>query len=222
MQIAIDGPAGAGKSTIAKRLADNLGFVYIDTGAMYRCITWKAINSKMDLADVEPLIDMASHTKIEFRQGAGQQSVFCDGKDISSAIRSHEVNAAVSIIASHPQIRRIMVHQQQEMAANHSVVMDGRDIGECVLPHAEFKFFLTASIEERAKRRRADMAVSGFDPGLELVRQEIEERDKNDARREVGALKVLPDSIVIDTSSMSIDDLLELMLVTVRGTAHAL
>ncbi|MGE5391467.1 MAG: (d)CMP kinase [Deltaproteobacteria bacterium] len=222
MQIAIDGPAGAGKSTIARRLADELGFVYIDTGAMYRCLTWKAINNKIELADVEQLTLMARDTRIEFRQGTDQQLVFCDGQDVSSAIRSHEVNAAVSQVASHPEIRRIMVHQQQDMACNHSVVMDGRDIGECVLPRAEYKFFLTASIEERARRRQADLAGTGSSPGYEAVKKEIKERDKNDTSREVGALKVLSDSIIIDTSSMSINDLMKLMLVTIRGSGHAL
>jgi len=216
MQIAIDGPAGAGKSTVARRLADELGFIYVDTGAMYRCLTWKAIKNDLDLADPEELTRMAQDTKIEFRQDNGQQLVFCDGQDVSSAIRSPKVNSAVSIIASHPEIRSIMVRQQQEMARNHSVVMDGRDIGECVLPNAECKFFLIASIEERARRRQADLAHTGFNPDLEAVIKDIAERDKNDSNREVGALKVLPDSIVIDTSCISIDDLMELMLLTIR------
>jgi len=222
MQIAIDGPAGAGKSTIARRLADELGFIYIDTGAMYRCLTWKALQNKIDLADSAGLTEMALATTIEFKQSAGQQLVFCDGIDVSSAIRSPEVNSAVSVIASHPHIRSIMVHQQQEMARNHSVVMDGRDIGECVLPRADYKFFLTASIEERARRRLADLAVSGFAPDYDRVIRDIAERDNNDSSRAIGALKVLPDSMVIDTSNMTIDGLMDLMLDTIRGSGHAL
>ncbi|NLW90631.1 MAG: (d)CMP kinase [Syntrophomonadaceae bacterium] len=221
MQIAIDGPAGAGKSTIARRLADKLGFVYIDTGAMYRCITWKAIKNEVDLADAGQLTNLARDTHIEFRQGSSHQLVFCDGQDVSSAIRSHEVNAAVSKVASHPEIRRIMVRQQQHMASNNSVVMDGRDIGECVLPEAEYKFFLTASIEERARRRQAELTATGLGHELEKVKIEIEERDKSDANREVGSLKILPDSIVIDSSSMTIDDLMNLILDTIRGSGYA-
>lgn len=222
MQIAIDGPAGAGKSTIARKLADELGYIYVDTGAMYRCLTWKALMNGIDLADSDELARMAEDTRIEFRQGPGQQLVYCDGKDVSSAVRSPEVNAAVSIIASHPVIRIIMVRQQQEMACNHSVVMDGRDIGECVLPHAEYKFYLTASVDERARRRQADLIRSGFAPRIEDVKQEIVERDKNDSSREMGALKVLPDSIVIDTSNMRVDDLMKQMLETIRRSGHAL
>lgn len=222
MQIAIDGPAGAGKSTIAKRLAGELGFIYIDTGAMYRCLTWKALKSQIDLAEPVRLKQIAENTTIEFKQNGLEQRVICDGIDVSIAIRSPEVNAAVSIVASYPEIRSMMVGQQQDMAQNHSVVMDGRDIGECVLPDADYKFFLTASIEERARRRQLELADSGFDPGFDAVRQDIAERDKKDSCREVGALKVLPDSIVIDTSHMEIDDLMRLILETIRRSGHAL
>jgi len=222
MQIAIDGPAGAGKSTIARRLADKLDYIYIDTGAMYRCLTWKALKSNIDLADSAGLTKMAEDTRIEFKQNTGQQLVFCDGMDVSFAIRSPEVNSAVSIIASHPHIRSIMVHQQQEMARNHSVVMDGRDIGECVLPNAEYKFFLTASIEERARRRLADLTKSGFTPDYDTVIMDISQRDCNDSNREIGALKVLPDSIVVDTSNKSIDDMMNLIMDIIRRSGHAL
>ena len=149
LQIAIDGPAGAGKSTVARRLAQELGFVYIDTGAMYRVLTWKALQKKVDPENSEALYALANSIKIHFEYLSGQQKVICDGEDLTAAIRLPEVSAMVSTVASHPAIRKIMVEQQQDMARNISVVMDGRDIGECVLPDAEYKFFLTASLEER-------------------------------------------------------------------------
>ncbi len=212
MQIAIDGPAGAGKSTVARLIAEKLGFIYIDTGAMYRALTWKALTQNLDLQDDEKLYELACHTEIGFIQQAGQQRVFCDGVDISEAIRSPQINANVSVVAARPRVRAVMVKKQQDMAQMNNVVMDGRDIGEQVLPQADFKFYVTASIEERTCRRMLDLEKQGFSQDEKSVRQQIVERDRMDQERATGALKILDDAMVIDTSSLRIDEVLEHML----------
>lgn len=212
MKIAIDGPAGAGKSTIARLLAQRLGFIYIDTGAMYRALTLKALRNGIDLSDEDELYQLILHTDISFCYGDGEQKILCDGEDVSEDIRKPEISANVSRVASFPGVRRVMVERQRKMADKVSVVMDGRDIGECVLPDADYKFFLTASIEERANRRRKELEAKGYDIDLETLKEEIKARDEADTNRKVGALKILEDSIVIDTSSMSIEQVIDNML----------
>ncbi|MBO8159547.1 (d)CMP kinase [Thermosyntropha sp.] len=212
MKIAIDGPAGAGKSTVAKILAKRLGFTYIDTGAMYRALTLKALQNKVDLNNEKELASLVHDTDITFVYHDGEQRVFCDGIDVSEAIRAPQVNEAVSRVASFPAVRKIMVEKQQRLAEKKSVVMDGRDIGECVLPDADYKFFITASVEERARRRKKELDDKGYDVDLQDLKENIIKRDKADASREVGALKILDDSIVIDTTCMRIEDVIEELL----------
>lgn len=216
MKIAIDGPAGAGKSTIAKALAATLGFQYIDTGAMYRAIALKALQFKVDLDDQQALLSLAVSTHIIFQPDTHQQKVICDGQDVTEAIRSPEVSAVVSRVASSPVLRKYMVKWQQEMAASHAVVMDGRDIGECVLPDANFKFFITASLEERTQRRIKELQAKGYEVDQDEIQEDINARDRSDANREMGALKVLPDSIVVDTSSLTIEQVLAQILSVIR------
>lgn len=216
MKIAIDGPAGAGKSTVAKLLAQKLGVIYIDTGAMYRALTLKALRLGVNLDDINTLTELAKSISIYFKNEGEQQHIYCDGENVTEEIRTPEVSNNVSKIAAYTSIREIMVKQQQEMAKSSSVVMDGRDIGECVLPDADYKFFLTASIEERAKRRILELKKQGYDVSLEDVKEDIILRDTNDANREVGALKILKDSIVIDTSDKTIIEVLDTMISVIK------
>lgn len=212
MKIAIDGPAGAGKSTVAKLLAQKLGFIYIDTGAMYRALTLKALRLGVNLEDTKNLTELAKSISIYFKNEGDQQYIYCDGENVTEEIRTPEVSNNVSKIAAYTSVREIMVKQQQEMARSSSVVMDGRDIGECVLPDADFKFYLTASIEERAKRRILELTEQGYDISFEEIKEDIISRDNNDANREVGALKILEDSIVIDSSNKNITEVLDSMI----------
>jgi len=212
MKIAIDGPAGAGKSTLARKLAGKLGFVYIDTGAMYRALTWKARQTGINLHNEALLFGLADSTDIYFESSADMQRVICDGLDITEAIRSPEVNTGVSLTAAHPLVRKIMVKKQQLMAQTNNVIMDGRDIGEVVLPDAQFKFFLTARLNERAARRALEMESQGHDVNENALKMDIDKRDRMDSERAVGSLKILADSIVIDTSECSADEVLERVL----------
>jgi cytidylate kinase len=211
MKIAIDGPAGAGKSTVARRLAAELGFVYIDTGAMYRALTFKALEESLDLDDEDSLYQLAQNTEIHFQYHSHGQRIICDNRDISDYIRSPRVNAEVSRVASKPLLRGVMVAQQRKLAENKSVVMDGRDIGEFVLPDADYKFFLAASIEKRIMRRLEEMQASGYDIERETIAREIMDRDQRDSSREMGALRVLEDSIVIDTSDLKVDEVINVL-----------
>ena len=222
MNIAIDGPAGAGKSTLARALARKLGFLYIDTGAMYRALTWKALQKGLDLCDASALSALASSTDIHFETKAGIQWLNCDGMDVTQVIRSPEVSAAVSKTASHSAVREIMVRKQQLMAQTSNVIMDGRDIGEIVLPDAEFKFFLTASLDERAQRRALEMKSQGYQINDKSIKKDIQNRDRMDSERNVGALKILADSIVIDTGQLGVDEVLEQILSIIGEGYNAL
>ncbi|KUG04668.1 cytidylate kinase [hydrocarbon metagenome] len=211
MKIAIDGPAGAGKSTAARQLAAELGYVYIDTGAMYRALTWKAIQESLDLDNEDSLYKLAKNTEIHFEYNSHSQRIICDGQDVSDHIRSPLINVEVSKVASKSLLRTVMVAQQRKLAESKSVVMDGRDIGEYVLPDADYKFFLTARIEKRVMRRAEELRASGYDIDTKIIEREIIERDLIDSSREMGALKVLQDSIVIDTSDLSVTEVVAAM-----------
>lgn len=209
MQVAIDGPAGAGKSTVAQILAQRLQLIYIDTGAMYRALTWKALQKKIPLDNADMLCDLALHTTIHFLNHQDQQKIYCDDIDISDKIRLPVINELVSVLASHSQLRAVMVKKQQQMADQRSVVMDGRDVGECILPRADYKFFLTATLEDRAVRRCQELKRQGYEADFATVKALLKQRDESDSTREMGALKVLDDSIVIDTSDLSVEQVLQ-------------
>ncbi|MEH7441718.1 (d)CMP kinase [Bacillus sp. JJ1122] len=213
ISIAIDGPAAAGKSTVAKIVAEKLAYVYIDTGAMYRALTYKALKEGVSLNDETDLISLLNDTTIELFPGEAGQKVVLDGIEVSHEIRTAEVTNQVSYASIHEQVRKEMVKRQQMFAKDGGVVMDGRDIGTHVLPNAEVKVFLLASVEERAQRRHAENTQKGFQSDLEQLKAEISARDKIDSEREVAPLKKADDAAVIDTTSLSIADVVEKIMV---------
>jgi len=206
ISIAIDGPAAAGKSTVAKVLAKKLSYLYIDTGAMYRALTYRALQAGIDVNDEEKLIQLLRDTYIELKPSNGGQLVFLNGVDVTNIVRQSEVTNNVSIVAKHRLVREEMVKRQRSLAQNGGVVMDGRDIGTHVLPEAEVKVFLKASVEERAKRRHEENILRGFDSDIEQLKEEIARRDKLDSEREVAPLRKADDAVEIDTTSLSIDE----------------
>lgn len=217
ISIAIDGLAAAGKSTVAKVVAKKLSYVYIDTGAMYRTITYAALEQKVDIENEEQLMEVVKNVKIEFQQGENTQLVFLNGQDVSEVIRTPEVTNRVSIVAKHRLVREEMVRRQQELAEKGGVVMDGRDIGTHVLPDAEVKIFMLASVEERAERRHLENMNKGFDSNLEQLKEEIAQRDKLDSEREVSPLKKADDALELDTTSLSIEEVVQKIMGIVSG-----
>lgn len=206
IRIAIDGPAAAGKSTIAKLVAKQLGYTYIDTGAMYRAITYKIIQNTVDPRDEEEVARLIGRTEIELQPGDKAQRVLLDGVEVTEAIRSHEVTSLVSAIAALTSVRQLLMKKQQNLAADSPVVMDGRDIGTTVLPEAELKIFMTASVDERAQRRLLEEQLRGNEVDFERLKKEIEQRDKADSEREISPLKKAEDAIIIDTTGKTIDE----------------
>ncbi|PIE95850.1 (d)CMP kinase [Bacillus fungorum] len=217
ISIAIDGPAAAGKSTVAKVVAKKLSYVYIDTGAMYRTLTYAALEQKVDIENEEQLMEVVKNVNIEFQQGENTQLVFLNGQDVSEVIRTPEVTNRVSIVAKHRLVREEMVRRQQELAEKGGVVMDGRDIGTHVLPDAEVKIFMLASVEERAERRHLENMNKGFDSNLEQLKEEIAQRDKLDSEREVSPLKKAEDALELDTTSLSIEEVVQKIMSIVSG-----
>ena len=215
LSIAIDGPAAAGKSTVAKIVAEKLSYIYIDTGAMYRSLTYKAIVNHVNLEDEASLFDTLLSTTIDLQPSEKGQLVYLDNKDVTDEIRSAEVTNSVSYVAKHEQVRKEMVRRQQAFAVGGGVVMDGRDIGTHVLPNAEVKVFLLASVEERAVRRHNENMQKGYPSDLEQLKVEIARRDKIDSEREVAPLKKADDAIEIDTTSLTIPDVVEKIMALV-------
>jgi len=205
IQVSIDGPAGAGKSSVARALAEALGFIHIDTGAMYRAVTWLSLQQGVGTEDGEALSRLAETADIAFIQGgpgeAGQQ-VMCQGRNITEDIRSAEVGRLVSRVSAVAGVRAALVEAQRRLAAGFDVVMDGRDIGTVVLPGAECKIFLTASVEERAKRRMKQREGKDSALTLDEIAADIEKRDRDDENREISPLVMAKDSILLDTTSL--------------------
>ena len=202
--VAIDGPAGAGKSTVAKLAAKELGYTYIDTGAMYRAVAWKTLQRKADVTDAL-ILGVVKDIDVRLAYKDGVTQVFVDGQDITGEIRTPEVSHIVSQVAALGPVREKMVDLQRQMATEGGVLMDGRDIATHVLPDADVKIFLTASIEERAQRRWKEMKEKGYDMSLEELQKDIAARDKADSEREISPLVQADDATLLDTTGLSID-----------------
>lgn len=210
--IAIDGPASAGKSTIAKKVAASLGLIYLDTGAMYRTLTLAALRDRVSLEDESELLEILSRTEISFDQSTGEQKVFMNGEDVTESIRSTDVTQNVSLVSSHAKVREEMVARQQKIAKEGGIVMDGRDIGTVVLPDADLKVFLVASAQERALRRYRESIAKGMDVSLEELTADMIARDHYDMNRTASPLKKADDAVELDSTHLSIDEVVETVL----------
>ncbi|MBP7866173.1 MAG: (d)CMP kinase [Acidobacteria bacterium] len=212
MRIALDGPCGAGKSTLGRLLAQRLGYVYIDTGAMYRAVALCALESGVSLDDPAALEALAGNLRMEFKPCGERQKLFVEKWDVTDAIRSPRVSQGASRVSAIPGVRRAMVKLQREMSADTDVVMDGRDIGTVVFPDAEVKFYLDAAVEERAQRRWAEDRGRGLDADYDEILREIRERDHRDMHRSDSPLRRAEDAVPIDSSGLGVEDVLGRML----------
>lgn len=217
--VAIDGPAGAGKSTIAKLAAEKLGYAYIDTGAMYRSVAWKFLQTGKAF-DEDFISGLSKTMLIDFKPEAKINRVFVDGTEVTDAIRTPDVTAIVSRVAAIGAVREAMVDQQRRMGEAGGVLMDGRDIGTVVFPNAQLKIFLTASVEERARRRYAEMVAKGQQVDLQQLQEDIAERDKQDSERAISPLRQAEDALLLDTSDMGISEVTERILQLVQERAQ--
>lgn len=206
MNIAIDGPAGAGKSTIAKLVADKLGYIYVDTGAMYRSIALYFINNNIDTDDSLSVETACNNIHVSIKYIDGVQQVYLNGENVSSAIRQEMVGNMASKVATKKPVRDLLLQLQRDIAAANDVVMDGRDIGTNVLPDADLKIYLTASVDERAERRYKQLVEKGEKPDINKIKEDIEQRDYHDMNRDIAPLKQADDAIYLDSSDMTIDD----------------
>ncbi|HEX9859651.1 MAG TPA: (d)CMP kinase [Nitrospirota bacterium] len=217
--VAIDGPSGAGKSTVAKLLAGRLGYVYIDTGAMYRAIGWKADRLGVEPVEGGPLRALCETTEVTLGYEDGRPAVYVDGKDVTGEIRTPRMSMMASAVSAQPSVRARLLELQREMGRKGGVVMDGRDIGTVVFPDAPVKFFLDAAVEVRAKRRHLELMEKGETAGLADTLAEMKKRDHDDSSRDIAPLKKADDAIYLDTAGMGIDEVVALLVTKVEEAA---
>lgn len=210
--IAIDGPAGSGKTTVAELVAEKLRYLPVDTGAMYRAATWKVLQEGIDLSDKAKIIELVKRIKIELKAGKNIVEVFVDGEEVTSEIRSRKVTENIYIVARIPEVRKEMVKLQRTLGKKGGIVMEGRDITTAVFPDADFKFYLDASVEERTRRRCRELEGRGKKADFAKIKEAIEIRDKHDFTREVNPLKKAKDAIVIDTTNLTIEGVVNKIL----------
>lgn len=215
--VAIDGPAGAGKSTIARKTAEDLGFIYVDTGALYRTIGYAVDHFGLSTKKAEDVVSALDRIQIELKFVAGEQRVFLNGEDVSGLIRSPEVSMFASEVSAVPQVRDFLLTLQRELAQKHDVIMDGRDIGTVVLPDADLKIFLTATPEDRAKRRYQQFLESGTVVDFDRLLEEIKQRDYNDSHREIAPLRQAEDALLIDTTGNTLAESIDLLGKIIRN-----
>ena len=211
MNIAIDGPAGAGKSTIAKKLAADLGYVYVDTGAMYRAMAYYFLQNHIDASDEQAIAAACPKVDVTIQYTGGEQQVILNKENVNGVIRKEEVGNMASATSVYPVVRTKLVELQRQLAAKENVIMDGRDIGTCVLPNAQVKIYLTASVETRAERRYQELLEKGAACDLEVIKKDIADRDYQDMHREISPLKQADDAVLLDSSDLDIDGVVEEM-----------
>lgn len=210
--IAIDGPAGAGKSSIAKEAAKQLGFIYVDTGALYRTVAFNAIRKGADLNDPDAVVRTLTGTDISLAFENGSQKVLLNGEDVSSKIRTEEISAGASKVSAIPKVREFLFDLQKSIAANNNCLMDGRDIGTVVLPNADLKVFLTATPEERARRRYQQNLDRGMDADYDKILEEVNQRDYQDTHRDIAPLRRADDAVLLDTTELNFDEVVDQLL----------
>lgn len=214
--VGIDGPAGSGKGTVTKQIANKLGLVNIDTGSTYRCVALEVLNRNISLEDKEKIIEVAKDIKIDIKSTPSGDIVYLNGKDVTKEIRSKEVTKIVSPVSSIKEVRYVMVDLQRKLAEGKNIIMEGRDICTYVFPNADVKIYLDASIEERAKRRYKENQEKNIDMTYEEVYENIRKRDENDKAKEIGALKLAEDSIIVDTTNLSINQVVEKIIEIIK------
>lgn len=219
--VAVDGPAGAGKSTIARLVAGKLGLIYVDTGAMYRAITVFLLREKVDLSDEKAVADKCGEADITIRYREDEQVVILNGENVNRLLRTEEVSRLTSVVSAQPAVREKLRSLQIRLAAESDCIMDGRDIGTCVLPNADVKIYLTASSAVRAERRYAEQCARGIACDLGQIQKDIEERDYRDMHREVAPLVQAPDAVLVDTSEMTIEEVAQHIISLCGGYCKA-
>ena len=210
--ITIDGPAGAGKSTIAKLIAKELGYIYVDTGAMYRALAIHFLKQGLKQEDVEGMKETCKHAEVSLKYENGVQQVYLNGENVTGMLREEAVGNMASVSSAIGEVRAQLLQLQRDMAKNNDVVMDGRDIGTNILPNADVKVYLTASVEERARRRFAELQKKGEECDFEKIAKDIEERDNRDMNREIAPLKQAEDAVLVDSSDMTIDEVVKTII----------
>ena len=220
INVAIDGPAGAGKSTLARAAAKELGFIYVDTGALYRSVAYYAIKNNTDPHDSENVVLLLKNIRPELKYIGGEQHVFLNGEDVSGFIRTPEVSMGASAVSAIPAVRAFLFDLQKNIAAENNIIMDGRDIGTVVLPNADVKIYLTASAEVRADRRYKELAEKGMSPVYDEVLEDIKQRDYNDMHRDIAPLKQADDAVLLDTSSDSPERALERLIGIIKNKTN--
>ncbi len=216
INIAIDGPSGAGKSTLSRKLAEKLNFIYVDTGALYRTVGLYMLKNKIEPTDAEKVTSALPMVEVGLRFIAGEQHVYLNGEDVSSEIRLHDVSQYASLVSAIPAVRQFLFDTQRKMAAENNVIMDGRDIGTVVLPNADVKVFLTASAEERARRRYNELIERGQEVSYEQILADVNQRDEQDMNRPVAPLKPAEDGVIVDTTGCTFDESLALLYKTIK------
>ncbi len=220
ISVAIDGPSGAGKSTLAKQLAAELGFIYVDTGAMYRSIGLYGMRKEIDIKDPVQVEGVLSEINISLAFQEGTQHIYLNNEDVSEKVRAEQAGMAASVVAKQPAVRQFLLELQRDMAEKNNILMDGRDIGTVVLPNATVKIYLTASVEARANRRYKELQEKGNPETFEKVKKDIEERDWQDMNREISPLKKAADAVEVDTSALNLQQSFDVLLDLIRQKAN--